>query len=121
MFERYRQPLLALPLFIRRVIRCVLLSLFLMGITVFVGSVGFHYLERWLWLDAILNSVLVMAGCGLIRGITNPVAKIFASFYTVFSTTVYFSLLIILISPLLHRFVHVFRLEIARNRKRQDY
>lgn len=116
MFEHYRQPLLIFPLFIRRIIICSLLSFSLLAITIIIGSFIFHYSEKWSWIDAFLNAILLMTGCGFNKALMMPMAKIYASFYILISTIIYYSVLILFFAPLVHRLMHSFHLEIENNR-----
>ena len=117
MFEHYKQPLLIFPLFIRRVIRCAMFSLLLIGVTVIIGAFALYYIELgWSWPDAFLNSILIMTGCGLNKTLMLSGSKIFMSFYAICSTIIYFCVLIILFAPLVHRLLHSFHLEIESNK-----
>lgn len=112
MFQRPQESLIPFSLFVNRIVRCAIFSFLLIAIIVLIGSFGFHSFEKWSWGDAILNSILIMCGCGMNKEITLPAAKIFVSFYAVVSTILYFAILIMLVYPLIHRFMHSFRLEV---------
>ena len=63
MFEHYRQPLLPHPAFFKRMLNAVIISLALLVSTLLIGTISFHYIEHFAWIDAFLNSVLIMTGC----------------------------------------------------------
>jgi len=117
MYEHYRQPLLPRSAFIIRFIRCAFISLALLIVTIFIGAFAYHYLEKLSWIDAILNSVMIMTGLGMVAVLNTSKAKIFTTFYAIFSTIVFFAMIAILFSPLIHRFMHRFHLEIDRKSK----
>jgi predicted membrane-bound spermidine synthase len=115
MYEHYRQPLLPQREFVIRVLRCVLISLVLLVATIGIGAAVYRYIENLAWIDAILNAVMIMTGIGIVSGLNTSVAKAFTSFYALFSTIIYFAVIAILFSPLLHRFSHRFHLEIEKS------
>ncbi len=111
MFEHYRQPLLSRPDFLIRMLRCIALSLALLTITLLFGTIAFYYLEHLSKIDAFLNSVLIMTGLGLVTILNTSSGKLFTAFYAIFSTLVFFSIVVILITPLLHRLLHHLHLD----------
>ena len=116
MFEHFRQPLLFFPLFVRRIILCSLFSFSLLAITIIIGGFIFHCLEKWSWIDAFLNAILLMTGCGFNKIITMPMTKIYSSFYILISTIIYYSVLILFFAPLVHRLMHALHLEIENKK-----
>ncbi len=114
MYEHYRQPLLGRSDFFVRLFYCGLISFALLAATILIGAASYHSIEKLSWLDAVLNAVMVMTGLGMVTGINTPSAKLFTTFYALFSTIIFFMVLAILFSPLLHRFLHRFHLEIEK-------
>lgn len=91
---------------------CGLLSLALVIVTVLSGMIAFHHLENLSWLDAYLNSLLIMTGVGIVGNVNTPGGKIFTGMYSLISTLVFFSVLAIIFIPLLHRLLHKFHLDL---------
>jgi hypothetical protein len=114
MYEHYHQPLISRSAFIVRVIKCSIISLFLLAVTIFIGAATYHYSEGYSWVDATLNAVSIMTGLGIVGNLQNPPAKVFTSFYAIFSTIAFFLVLGFLFSPLIHRFMHRFHLDIDK-------
>lgn len=114
MFERSREPLLSRKAFYRRVARSVGISILLVAVTLAAGSIVFHWLEGFSWLDAVLNCVLIMTGVGTAGAINTSAGKIFTGFYSIGSTFVFFAVIAIIITPLFHRFLHKFHLDLDR-------
>ena len=106
MFEHYHQPVLTQQAFFIRMLRCVVISLFMLVITLLIGVVAFHGLERFSWIDAFLNSVMIMTGLGVISASTTSAGKLFTAFYAILSTLTFFAIVGILVAPLLHRLLH---------------
>ncbi|HTZ10946.1 MAG TPA: hypothetical protein VMD04_01005 [Candidatus Margulisiibacteriota bacterium] len=116
MFEHYRQPLLTRRAFYLRMLRSVTISSALLIATVTIGSAAFHYLEGFTWTDSVLNCVLIMTGVGTVGVINSAAGKIFTAVYSLFSTLVFFTMLAIIFTPILHRLMHRFHLDIDREK-----
>ena len=117
MFEHYKQPLLPYRAFVIRVMRCIAVSLALLVSTIFIGTIALHFIERFAWLDAAFNSVMIMTGLGLIQPVVTHSGKIFTAIYAIASTIAFFTILVILITPVLHRVLHRFHLEVEGGNK----
>jgi len=115
MFEHHHQPLLAVSAFVKRVIICSIISAALFLLTILAGAIVYHYAEGFSWVDAVLNAVMIMTGLGMVGILNNPAAKVFTAFYAIFSTIIFFAVLGILFSPLIHRFFHRFHLDIDKD------
>ena len=64
MYEHHRQRLLNRPAFVKRVARHGVWALLLVLGSLALGMVGFHLLSRQPWIDALLNSAMLLGGMG---------------------------------------------------------
>jgi hypothetical protein len=76
-----------------------------------IGIVGYHHLAKLPWMDALLNASMILSGMGPVDPLRTPVAKVFASFYALFSGVVFIGVASVLIAPFAHRLLHRFNLE----------
>lgn len=83
----------------------------LVGGSLALGTSGYHALARLPWIDAFLNASMILTGMGPVSPLPNDAAKVFASLYALFSGVVFLVACGLLISPLVHRFLHRFHLE----------
>ena len=111
MYERKMQPLLSRPRFLRRLLIASLVAFVVVGIALVVGILGYHYIARLEWIDALLNASMILTGMGPIALMTDNASKLFASVYALFSGFVFLSGVGIVLSPLFHRILHHFHLE----------
>jgi hypothetical protein len=111
MFEHKSQPLLPRRLFMIRVLRYWGFTVFLIGISLGIGVVGYHFLNQLSWLDSFLNASMILTGMGPIDPMKNDAAKWFASFYAIFSGIAFLSIVAVFLSPLVHRFLHAHHLD----------
>jgi hypothetical protein len=97
--------------FVRRLAFAAALSAVLLAVWTVVGMIGYHVLAGLGWVDAFLNSAMIVGGMGPVDVLTNQPAKVFAGFYAIFSGVVFLSVFGLLIGPIFHRFLHRFHLD----------
>lgn len=107
-FERRQQPLVSRKVFYGRVIRYLGFSVAIIGISLGIGILGYHFLEHLSWLDALLNASMILGGMGPVDPLRTDAGKVFASFYALFSGVVFLVAVGVLIAPVFHRFLHSF-------------
>jgi hypothetical protein len=110
-FEHRKQPLLSQQSFIRRMLFAALLSMLLLAVWTIIGMLGYHLLAGLGWVDAFLNSAMIVGGMGPVDALNNQPAKIFAGFYAILSGVIFLSIFGLLIGPVFHRFLHRFHLD----------
>jgi len=111
MYEHKSKPLLSRRKFYSRMARSVAFVAGIVAFSLFLGSAGYHYLARLPWIDALLNASMILAGMGPVDPVKSTAAKLFATFYALYSGIAFLTMVAILIAPLLHRFLHQFHLE----------
>ncbi len=105
-FEHQSEPLLPFDQFIKRIARYTFFSAVLLGTSLGIGILGYHYINDLAWIDALLNASMILTGMGPIDAMKNDAAKLFASFYSIFSGVVFLSTVAVFLSPIVHRFLH---------------
>jgi hypothetical protein len=115
MYEHRRQPLLSRPAFTRRLARHGQISLLLVLGSLAIGTLGFHLLSGQLWIDALLNSAMLLGGMGPVGDLGPTVGKLFASFYALYAGLVFLVVAGLLFVPVFHRVLHRFHLEADRD------
>lgn len=105
-FEHRSQPILPFDKFIKRILRYTFFSMVLIGVSLGIGVAGYHYINELPWLDALLNASMILTGMGPVDPMKNDAAKLFASFYSIFSGVVFLSTFAVFLSPIAHRFLH---------------
>ncbi len=87
-----------------------LIGLTLLAISLFIGILGYHFLEDLSWLDSFLNASMILGGMGPVNPVKTNAGKIFASFYALYSGVVLLASVGVLAAPIFHRFLHRFHL-----------
>jgi hypothetical protein len=105
-FEHRSEPVLPFDQFIKRIFRYTFFSFLLLGVSLGIGVLGYHYINDLPWIDALLNASMILTGMGPIDPMKNDAAKLFASFYSIFSGVVFLSTVAVFLAPIAHRFLH---------------
>lgn len=111
MFEHHAHPLLSFEAFLKRVIKNFALSTIIILISLGIGVVGYHAFAGFGWLDALLNASMILTGMGPVNEVASRSGKIFATCYALFSGVVFLTTIVIVLAPVVHRFLHKFHLE----------
>jgi hypothetical protein len=106
MYERHVEPVLPWPLFWRRVTRHGLLGFLIVAGSLGIGTLGYRATEGMPWIDALLNASMILTGMGPVAPLTTTAAKLFASFYALYSGVVFVAVSAILVAPFAHRVLH---------------
>jgi hypothetical protein len=78
-----------------------------------LGAWGYHALESKNWLDAALYAALLLGGEGPLGEPTTTAGKVFVTFYSLFSGVLFITATSVLLSPVAHRFLHRFHIELV--------
>ncbi len=108
-YEGYRDRLLPLAAFRRRLVQHVLGGLGLIGVSLVVGVIGYHVAGRFGWLDSLYSASMILGGMGPVSGDIGqtPVAlKWFASFYALYSGLALLTSAGVFMAPVVHRILH---------------
>ncbi|CAN5157308.1 hypothetical protein BH09BAC3_BH09BAC3_17090 [soil metagenome] len=105
------QSLQPFPEFLKRLFRYTSFALIIIGFSLGIGVLGYHYFNDLSWLDSLLNASMILTGMGPVDVMKTDSAKWFASFYAIFSGVVFLSTVAIFLTPLVHRFLHSHHLD----------
>ena len=82
------------------------LAAVVIGVSLLIGILGYRFLNGETWLDALVDAAMILGGMGPVAALTTPSAKLFASFYALFSGIVLLAVAGILMAPWVHRLLH---------------
>jgi hypothetical protein len=111
-FEHHSEPLASSSVFARRMLRYGLVTVGIILFSLGIGMAGYHYLEALSWIDSLLNASMILGGMGPVNPLQTDAGKIFASFYALYSGIVLLASVGVLATPVFHRLLHHFHLEI---------
>ena len=115
MTDHKKQKLAPIKVYYQRLWKNVVFGLCIMSVCLLIGVLGYKFTIPQLdWYDSLLNASMILSGMGPMIDpsitLSNP-AKLFASFYALFSGVAFISTIGILIAPVAHRFFHKLHLE----------
>jgi len=108
MYEPVRKPPISARDFKVRVVRHVIWIIVIITFALGIGIVGYHFTAGLTWIDSLLNASMILGGMGPVDALHSDSAKIFASFYALFSGLVFISVAGLLMAPFAHRLLHRF-------------
>ena len=119
MYEPHTEPLVPFNQFAYRLARHGGIVALVLIFSLVVGTTGFHWLALQEWIDAFLNSSMLLGGMGPVGEIQSTAGKIFASIYALYAGIVFIGTSGLLLAPVLHRLMHKIHLEEKRSRRSQ--
>jgi hypothetical protein len=99
--------ILPMHMFIRRMVKYFLIAAAIGIVSLFIGIAGYHWLGHLGWVDSLLNASMILGGMGPVDPLHDNDAKIFASFYALFSGVIFLTTVAIFLSPIAHRMLHI--------------
>ena len=111
MYEKKHHKLITVKEFQKRLLKNSLISLLILMFSLLIGVLGYHFLAHLSFIDSIYNSSMILAGMGPVAELTNGSAKLFASFYAIYSGVAFLTTIAVLIAPIVHRIMHKFHLK----------
>ena len=99
--------------FIKRLFWYTVFGCCFLAMSLAIGTVGYHVTANLGWIDAFLNASMILTGMGPVDKLETNTAKIFASFYAIFSGVSFLTFCGVLFTPVYHRFMHRFHFELG--------
>ena len=111
MYEARSESPIPTPHFVRRMALHVAASMAAVGGSLLLGMVGYVQLEGLTWLDAFLNSAMLLGGMGPVNIPQTPGGKLFAGIYALYAGLVFLFAAGLIIAPVFHRVLHKFHVD----------
>ncbi|QQR85939.1 MAG: hypothetical protein IPJ76_15215 [Flavobacteriales bacterium] len=111
MFEHRSKPLLSRKRFIQRQVKYALFAVGFIGVSLGIGVWGYMFFGGFDAVDALLNASMILAGMGPMGELPDDAAKLFASFYALYSGIALLTTVGVVLAPLVHRLLHSLHVE----------
>jgi hypothetical protein len=108
MYESRAQPPLPRRVFIARLLSHVSVALGLLAVSLGAGMLGYVELEHLSWMDAFLNTAMLLGGMGPVNAPVTPGGKLFAGLYALYAGLVFIATAALIFTPVAHRLLHKF-------------
>ena len=80
-----------------------------------MGMAGYHWLGGLGWVVSLLNASMILTGMGPVDKMQTDTAKLFATFYSLYSGIAFLTTSAILLTPGVHRILHIIHLDDEAN------
>ena len=108
MYESMHQAPLSREKFAQRLLGHVLAALGLIAGSLAFGMLGYVAFEHLSWIDAFLNSSMLLGGMGPVNMPLTAAGKLFAGLYALYAGLAFIVTAALLFTPTLHRLLHRF-------------
>ncbi len=109
LFEHHSEPVLPRQKFWGRVVWHLLAAVPFIAASLAIGAIGFHLTEKTPWLDALLNSAMLLGGMGPTgQDPVTDAGKWFSIFFALYSGLVLVVSGAWVVTPVFHRVLHKF-------------
>ncbi len=109
--EHRKQKVVPFKKFVVRLIRYSLFAAGLIIISVLIGMIGYHQFANLSWLDSFHMACLILTGMGPVMEMQCSQAKIFDSFYALYSGVAFLSITAVFFAPIVHRIMHILHVD----------
>jgi hypothetical protein len=109
--EHRKQNIAPVHVFIKRLARYGLFAFILIAFSVAIGTIGYHNIADLDWLDSFHMSCLILTGMGPVAEMKTSAAKLFSSFYALYSGVAFLSITAVFFAPIIHRLLHILQID----------
>lgn len=119
-YEHKGEPVVSREVFLRRLGRNATVALSIIAVSLLVGIIGYRAIEGMGWIDAFLESAMLLGGMGPIHAPMTAAGKIFAGIYALYSGILVIGTAGIILAPIFHRVLHTLHVEDDDDEKKDE-
>ena len=90
-------------------------SLVLLG-SLIMGVAGYHWIAGFAWIDALLNTAMLLGGMGPVDPLRTTAGKLFATVFALYAGVIFLVVAGLILTPVFHRVIHRFHWEADEQR-----
>ena len=109
--ENRRQKVVPLSHFLVRLGRYGAFALVLIGLSVLMGTIGYRHVADLGWIDSFHMACMILTGMGPVEEMKSNQAKLFSSFYALYSGVAFLSITAVIFAPIIHRLLHILHVQ----------
>lgn len=109
--ENKTQKVATLPKFFIRLGRYAIFAFALISFSVLIGVLGYKTLGNLTWIDSFHMACMILTGMGPVIEMKSDYAKLFSSFYALYSGVAFLSITAVFFAPIVHRLLHILHVE----------
>ena len=108
MYETRHQAPAHPRVFFRRVATHALVAFGALAFSLLLGMAGYAWLEGLAWIDAFLDSAMLLGGMGPVHTPVTFGGKLFAGLYALYAGLMFLASATLAVTPFVHRVLHRF-------------
>lgn len=109
--EHKKQKIVSLSIFAKRLLKYSFLVFGLLFFSVAIGVFGYRHYANLSWIDSFHMACLILTGMGPVVEMKTNGAKLFSSFYALYSGVAFLSITAVFFAPIIHRLLHILHVE----------
>jgi hypothetical protein len=109
--EHRKQKVVPLSRFLVRLGRYSIFALLLISISILIGTLGYKHIGQLSWINSFHMACMILTGMGPVVEMPSDQAKIFSSFYALYSGVAFLSIAAVFFAPIVHRLLHILHVE----------
>jgi len=110
-FESKKQRILPIREFLIREIKYFFYASLIVVFSMALGVIGYMKYAHLNFIDSFHMAALILTGMGPVVEMKTTAAKLFSSFYALYSGVAFITMIATFLAPILHRLLHVLHLD----------
>ena len=109
--ESKKQNTIPTGRFLLRMGKYLIFTTLMVAFSLGFGVVGYHHYGNLNWIDSLHMASMILTGMGPVSEMKTEAAKVFSSFYALYSGIAFLSITAVFFAPIIHRVLHILHVE----------
>jgi hypothetical protein len=101
--------------FYGKLLKSIALGTLFLIVSLGIGVIGYHHYFNIPWIDSLVNASMILTGMGPVDRAETDGAKWFSSIYAIYSGVAFLTSVAVIFGPIVHRFLHQFRIDVEED------